>query len=73
MIRAISIRQVLAYRLTQEDKKYIVIWKWKNMGNTIIIVERLPPTMKNYKKVLQNLKEGHFIYPPKRLRPNCIL
>ena len=71
MIRAISVRQVLTHTLTQGDHAKIIIWKWKEKGNKIVIVDRLSPTSSNYKTSLANLKQGEFIYMPKRLRPNC--
>ena len=71
MIRSISIRQVLASTLTQEDIHKIIIWKWKERGNKIVIINRLSPTFSNYNTSLANLNAEEFIYMPQRLRPGC--
>ncbi len=71
MVRAISVRQVLACTLTQEDYHKIVVWKWTDKCNKIVIVKRLSPTSSNYKTSLANLEKGEFIYMPKILRPVC--
>ncbi len=70
-IRTISVRQVLACTLTQEDINKIIIWKWKESGNKIVIINRLSPTSSNYKTSLANLKAEEFVYMPQRLRPVC--
>lgn len=72
MVRTISVRQVLAYTLTQDDYDKIIVWKWEDKGKKIVIIDRLSPTSSNYKTSLSNLKEGEFIYMPKRLCPVCI-